>query len=320
MAFKAMVSSGFARVGAGESALLRPVAILAVLLGVAASAQPLPPTRERQERRVALSGSPAEPVPELRVAAGITTLLLFDAPLDRGSVELEGRERFRLVDVGERILALEPAVDLGPGERLGLRVRFTTGASSERGVFALVAHASEVDTRVEVFRRRDSIEALQAELAEVRSQLAAKDVEMRALRLRNEASGPLGMAMSRLLDDRGVRAKSIFTRKKEDRASTLFFEDGLSFRARTWAVVSVSLRNEGRHSWAPAKARFVNAKNGVGVRVLGMRLEPPQLEPGESGRMVVETETPSWPVGDVFHLELLDEDGTVRARIPGVSL
>ncbi|AEI62615.1 hypothetical protein LILAB_03450 [Corallococcus macrosporus] len=90
---------------------------------------------------MALGGAATAPVPELRIAAGLATLLIFDAPLDRGAMELEGRSRFRLVDVGERILALEPLEDLGRGERLMLRVRYADGASPEQGVFALVTHA-----------------------------------------------------------------------------------------------------------------------------------------------------------------------------------
>ncbi|RYZ16063.1 MAG: DUF2381 family protein, partial [Myxococcaceae bacterium] len=51
-------------------------------MAAAAPAQPAPAALERQERRLSLPDSDSEPVPEVRVAAGGVTLLLFDTPLD----------------------------------------------------------------------------------------------------------------------------------------------------------------------------------------------------------------------------------------------
>ncbi|WP_246137128.1 DUF2381 family protein [Myxococcus llanfairpwllgwyngyllgogerychwyrndrobwllllantysiliogogogochensis] len=314
-----MVSSRFGRVGAGESALLRPVAILSVLLGVAASAQPLPTARERQERRVALSGSPAEPVPELRVAAGVLTSLVFDVPLDRSSVELEGRERFRLVDVGERILALEPAVDLGPGERLGLRVRFAGSPAQDRGVFVLVSHAAQVDTRVEVFRRKDSVELLQAELMDTRAQLKAQTEELQALRALRDSGGPVGLIMSGMLDHWGIDANRIKIAKATNHAESLKLVGGTTFRASTWAAISVEVRSTGKNAWAPSSARVVHTKSGTVLNVLGVRLVFPRVEPNEAGLVVIETEVPSWLPGETCLLELLDSNGASQVLIPGIA-
>ncbi|MCP3163344.1 DUF2381 family protein [Myxococcus qinghaiensis] len=313
-----MVSSGFARVGAGESALLRPVAILSLLLGVAASAQPLPPDRERQERRVALSSSPAEPVPELRVAAGVLTSLVFDVPLDRGSVELEGRERFRLVDVGDRALLLEPAVDLGPGERLGLRVRFASSAMQDRGVFVLVSHAAQVDTRVEVFRRKDSIELLQAELMDTRAQLKAQTEENQKLRVLRDSGGPIELILSGALDHR-VRVNRIKRAMERGHEGALKFMNGATFRADTWAAISVKVRTNGKRGWAPVSARVVNSKSGVRLGVIGVRSALPQGEPEGAGLVVIETEVPPWLPGELWHLELLDSDGAVQVVVPGIA-
>ena len=59
------------------------------------------------------------------MAAKVTTYLRFDAPIDRASVEVEGRAtRFKLVDPAEYTLALEVAVEPGPEEKLGVRVRY----------------------------------------------------------------------------------------------------------------------------------------------------------------------------------------------------
>ncbi|WNG24095.1 DUF2381 family protein [Cystobacter fuscus] len=101
-------------------ALPPPLPLLVLLplaLGTPSVAQP-PPARERQERQVVVPNSPEEPVPEVRVAANVATYLRFDAPIDRASVEVEGRAmRFRVVDPGERTLTLEPTMEPGPGEK-----------------------------------------------------------------------------------------------------------------------------------------------------------------------------------------------------------
>lgn len=314
-----METSGFGRVNAGESALLRPVAILTVLLGLTASAQPPSGSRERRARRVALSGAPSDPVPELRVAAGVLTTLVFDAPLDRGSVELEGRERFRLVDAGDRSLVLEPAVDVEPGERLGLRVRFAGGLTQERGVLALVSHASEVDTRVEVFRQKDSVELLHAELAEMRAQVKAQADELHALRAVRSSGGPAELILAGVLDHRWVRTSRIKVSKEKGHKRALIGESATSFRAPTWAAISVKVRNVGKKSWRPETARIVNSKSGIGLGVISVRSGMPQFEPGGAGLLVVETEVPSWEPGETCSLELLDGDGHSQVLVPEIA-
>ncbi|NNB91345.1 DUF2381 family protein [Corallococcus exiguus] len=283
------------------------------MLGTAAPAQPSPASRERQERRISLPDSAAEPVPELYVAAGALTVLAFDAPLDRASVELEGRERFRLVDVGERILALEPAADLGPGERLGLRVRYSDGARPVQAVFVLVTHPSEFDARIQVFRRAQSIPALQAELAAVRAELAA-------LRARGDTSSPAALALAGLLDDKGVSATRIESPLKKETQSALSVEGGVSLRATAWAVVSMKVKNYGKTPWPPTEARLTSSTAGVRVPVLGVRMKQPQIGPGEVGTVVVETEKPDWPVGTLFRLELVDATGARPLLVPRVAL
>jgi hypothetical protein len=48
----------------------------------------------------------------------------------RESVEVEGRARFAVVDVGDRSVTLSPAVPLRPGERLALRLTYREGFPS----------------------------------------------------------------------------------------------------------------------------------------------------------------------------------------------
>ncbi|HEX8441830.1 DUF2381 family protein, partial [Archangium sp.] len=95
--------------------LLPWLPLVILLTGTTATAQSPSPVREQQQRQVVVPSSPNEPVPEVRVAAKVTTYLRFKAPIDKASLEVDGRAtRFRLVDPGEYTLALEPAAELDP--------------------------------------------------------------------------------------------------------------------------------------------------------------------------------------------------------------
>ncbi|WP_223643021.1 DUF2381 family protein [Corallococcus sp. EGB] len=301
------------------SALHLPLVLGGLLLFTTAQAQPSASVRERRDRRVALP-RPGEPVLEVPVAAGILTTLVLDSAVDRNAVELEGRTRFKLVDVGERAINLEPGVELGAGERLMLRVRFADGAFPAHAVIALVSHPLMVDTRVEVSRRPVSPEALQAELSEVRAQLAAKDAELAALRTQHEATGPAALALNGLLEEGGVLDSGITAQPKKETESSLRVQYGRSFRARAWGVLFVEVENYGKDPWTPTVARLTSTTSGARVRVLKVLMKQPRIGPGEIGSVVVETGAPTWKKGALFNLELVDASGVRRLLVPHVAL
>jgi uncharacterized protein (TIGR02268 family) len=102
-----------------------PWALASLLVGFAATAQVAPAGRSAP-RSVVLTGKAGES-PVLYLAPGTFTLILLDAPIARESVEVEGRARFAVVDVGDRTVTLSPTVALGPAERLTLRVTYREG-------------------------------------------------------------------------------------------------------------------------------------------------------------------------------------------------
>jgi len=245
---------------------------------------------------VVAPGGPSEPVPEVRVAANIGTYLVFNAPIDRGSVEVEGRAtRFRLVDVGERIVFLEPLVPPGEGERLGLRVRYKDGASPAAATFALVSHPTAVDTRVDVVRSHRSPEVLEAALAQC------------------EAGGPANLVLSGRLGLNGVRTLRI--QIVEGIQAGMRLQEGTGFRAGSWALVSVRVHNlPGQQPWTAGEARLTRA-DGTPVKVHSVRMDRAQLAAGETGLVVVETESPFWANGEVFRVELGEKGGERRLVI-----
>ncbi|HEX5750958.1 MAG TPA: DUF2381 family protein [Archangium sp.] len=277
-------------------------------LGLPSAAQT--PARERQERQLLLPAYPSEPVPEARVAAGIATYLRFDSPIDKASLELEGRPaRFRWVDVGERLVAVEPSVDLGAEEKLVMRVRYKDGASSAVATLVLVSHPTLVDKEVEVVRRPRTVEALESVLAEKEAQLAA----LRA------SSGPAGLVFSGRLGPEGVLARRIWNAPADARGG-LRVPGGVGYRACCWALAVVRVRNlPGQKPWVPGVARLTRA-DGTAVKVRSVDMNKAQLAPGEEGLVTVETETPFWKAGEVFRLEVLDKSGVRPLPLLDVEL
>jgi uncharacterized protein (TIGR02268 family) len=280
------------------------VLILLSACAPAAAQQFPPPARERQERherQVVIPISPTEPVPEVRVAVGIATLLLFDAPIDRASVDVEGRAtRFRWVDVGERTLVLEPLVPPGDGERLGVRVRYKDGGSPAYATFALVSHPTGVDTRVDVVRVQIALETLAAELA------------------RCEAAGPANLVLSGRLGVAGVQARRI--KIIEDVQAGMWLKEATGYRAGTWALVALLVHNlPGQQPWTVGEARLSRA-NGTRVKVVSLLMDKPRLAPGETGLVVAETESPSWTASEALRVELREKGGGRNLVIDAAEL
>ncbi|WNG30901.1 DUF2381 family protein [Cystobacter fuscus] len=282
-------------------------------MSATAAAQPQPPTRERQERRVTLPSNPEEPGPEVRVAAGIATYLRFDMPVDKAAVEVEGRPvRFKWVEVGDTLIGLEPSVDLGAEEKLVVRVRYRDGASPARATLTLVTRPGVVDKEVEVVRRPRTLEALEAALVE-------KEAELAALKAQCGVGGHAGLVFSGQLDLDGVRARRLEI-ELTDPQNGLKYLSGQAYRAGRWALAVVRVRNlPGQPPWVPGTALLIRA-DGTPVKVLSVGMDKAQLAPGEEGLVAVETEAPFWNAEDLLRLELTDKSGTRHLSIPNVKL
>jgi uncharacterized protein (TIGR02268 family) len=246
------------------------------------------------------------------VAAGSLTTLFFNAFLERDSLELD-RTRFKLVDVGERSINLLPATELGSGERLVLKVRFKDRALPSQAVFALVSHPSEVDGSVEVERRSDTSESLQAALAQ-------KDAELETLKVRCTSIGPAGFVLSGVIDKYGIRAIPSSVSALPENGTGLRVTSSTTYRAMQWAAVRLEVSNlPNQQPWSPGSTRLTGPKGAL-VKVLAVRMEPPILKPGDSGLLVVETEPidTSYLSGP-FHLEVMDRDASRPLPIGGLS-
>ncbi|XXF76529.1 DUF2381 family protein [Myxococcaceae bacterium GXIMD 01537] len=284
-------------------------ALLAVLVGAAAAAQPFPLARVPQQRDVVLPSTPDALAPEVYVASGIITTLVMDGPLERTSVLVDEQvPHFALVDVGDRALTLKPRGEWGPEERLGLKARLKDGTLV---ALVLTTHPAQIDGWVNVVRPR-SAESLLAENDRMERQLAS-------LKAKCGVDGPVGMVLRGMLDATGVRVSSFGGEVPRDNPSGLELKGGVGYRGNSWAIVAVRLRNlPGQRPWFPSKARLLSA-GGREVRVFAVHLEKP-LAAGDMALVVVDAQRPPDDAGEEFRLELADSGGGRFLAIPGVKL
>jgi uncharacterized protein (TIGR02268 family) len=253
-----------------------------------------------RQKSVTLPVSPQDAT--VRVARGTLTTLTFDSALASKGVQLVGRDtHFERVVAEERTLTLKPKVELKPGERLLLSVRFADGAAPQEATFELVAAGEEVDASVEVVRRARNVEALEAALAAAQAQLAT-------LQARCGEGGPESAVLAGWLTE-DISVMPLDIRVPPGDASGLRVGESRAYRTRKWALVAIKLTNRaGARPWPLGEARLTSA-HGPPVKVHSVRLDRPHLAPGEEGLLLVLTEAPWWVLGEELRLELKDDEG-----------
>lgn len=261
--------------------MLQPVTLtwglLCLLAVTAAEAQ----SHATRSRRVTVTSSPSEPLPEVRVAAGVKTLLLLDLPIDKNSVQVE-TTRVQVLDVGERSVLVETLAAPGDKERWVLRVRYADGARPEWAAFALVAHTTEVDTWVEAVRPQQPFATYQEQLASAQARCEAPHAEVWVLADR--------------LGGKLVQVEPL----KDGRAT------GWSYRLGEGLLLVLTPRPEAGPPWVPTAATLRGQENSKGeVKVRAVHVRPGA--PGEWGTVAVEAELPSPEAGEKFDLELLGQ-------------
>jgi uncharacterized protein (TIGR02268 family) len=281
--------------------LLQPStwALLLLLLGAVARAQPAPSPAHRQ-RSLTVTGNPAAPVPEVRGAKGLGIAFHFDGPILQESVKVD--EAFiRVVDVGKKSLLVELVAEPREDQPSEVSVTFADG-EQERAAFRIVPHPSEVDTWIEVTRRTEQLGA-------------ACQERLDELRARYGAQSPTAFRRSRLLRDMGIQARTFALPSS---MGGLESDGGISFRGGLWMLLEVEIRNRTGQAWAPRVATL-KSKNGTPVTVRGVTAAHETIAPGELGKIWVETDDPPASEGVIFTLEVSGTDGRVL-RAEGVEL
>lgn len=274
-----------------------------LLVASAVAAQPQPLARQRQDRRAALPGTPAEPMLELYVAANNLTTVGFNAPLDRDSLVVD-RTRFKWAQVSDSFLLLEPFADVASDDKLIVQVSFKDRALPAKAVLAVTSKADVMDGKVEVDRRADTPEAL-------RSALTQKEAELEELKARYAGNGPAGLVLSEWLTE-DMKPINFSLPPAPASGGGLSVAKAIGYEGTFSTLVAIRLRNlAAQPSWTPGQCRL-SGPGGAPVKVLSVQMKPEHLAPGEEGLLIVETKGPLWTSGKPFSVELVDASGQRR--------
>ena len=173
-------------------------------------------------------------------------------------VQLAGRDtHFERVVVEEKTLTLKPRVELAPGERLVLTVRFADDAAPQEAVFDLVPGAGEVDAQVEVVRRVIGGDALKAKVARLQAQLAATQG------LCGDGGPESAVLAGWLTED--IRVRPFKLQSPPGNPHDLDVVRGVGYRNGKWAMAAIELSNApGARLDAAGSSSEPTPLNGIG--------------------------------------------------------
>ncbi|RKH63461.1 DUF2381 family protein [Corallococcus aberystwythensis] len=270
-------------------------------------------------RRIELTPEGAGKVTEVGVSPGLSTMLLFDSELQREGIELEGRHRFSLVDVGQATLRLVPTASATPGERFKLVVRFRDGAAPLTAVFLLKVHPAKAEATIEIYREQRTIETYQQEVRDARAEVLRCKEELARIVSEHEAPGGLtGLLFNDGLDPNGVAGQVLTKAVAKTAANGLGAAVVNSYRSTRLVAVDVWIEVRiGTLPWT-AEGATLKSRSGEELKILQVWQSEPIL-PGPTGRVIVEAEAPAAAVQGPFSLKLWEADGPRSITLGNVT-
>ncbi|RKH22578.1 DUF2381 family protein [Corallococcus sp. CA041A] len=269
-------------------------------------------------RRIELTPEGTPFVAEIAVSAGLSTGLYFDSDLMRDGIELEGRERFTLVDVGQATLRLVPSSRVIPGEHFRLVVRFKDGAAPVSASFLLQVHPAKTVPVIEVYRGKRTLETYQQEIREVRAELErCRDESSRLVAEHEAPAGLAGLLSTGTLDKEGVVGRVVTQDILPSSGNALEAASVITYRAKRAVAVVVTLATKaGAQPWN-LKGATLRGRSGAELQVLRVWQEP--SSPLTQARsIVVEAEAPDDGVQGPYSLKLW-EDGPRTITLGNVT-
>ncbi|QSQ17169.1 DUF2381 family protein [Myxococcus landrumensis] len=255
--------------------------------GAAAPARAAQVERVKRERSVAVTGSPAEPLPVVRVAHGTPTVFLFPAAINRKTLTFD-ETRIRVLDAGERSVIVQPVADLPEGERYEVGVYFADGRAPSRAAFVLITDPAEVDLRIDVTRPE--------------SGGACPDAPPREPK-------PEDLVLLGLVDKEGITVTPI---KSHDAVTQGFVVTrAWAYRGKGWVLADMRIDNSaGQQPWFPREA-VLTGRSGLPLRARVVREEDGAIQAGGQGRVVVVAEVAQLNASPVFTLEVVGDGRTL---------
>ncbi|WP_338052928.1 DUF2381 family protein [Pyxidicoccus trucidator] len=312
----------FRLVHASYSAVLL---VFTLLVGAASTAQPRSASWMGGVRVVELPEEPTGQEPEVVISPGLSTTFTFEAELSRGEsgkdrVELERREVFSLVDVGQTTLRLTPSDKLVPGARLRLSVRFKDGAAPSAAVFILVVHPVRAERLVEVYRKAQPVEFYQREARAARMETERCHEELERERAEHTVPGGLaGLIAAGTMDINGVGSQNLTESVVRARQNALVTVQVLSYRSARQVALEVVLENpEGAQTWTTTEAVLTDPK-GVELKALPVWQSGPVAPGGSEQRIVVQAEALEAQAQGLYTLKLWEPSTGRTVILSGVS-
>jgi uncharacterized protein (TIGR02268 family) len=229
--------------------------------------------------------------PLIYLAPGVVTMIRLDARILPESVQVEGRARFAVIEVGDQSVTLSPAVALGPGERLALRVVYREGSPSSV-VFLLTGQPGTVDGLVNVSRPQQTFEACRVELSATRERCEAQAKELEALKAQPAAMSPAAVALAGFVNREGMRGERFKNGCLKASGGELRPVECWGLGGATWSVVVLEVSNTGGEPWTPAWAE-VTPVGGEPRRARMVLPVQATIPPGGVVSVAVEVEMPN---------------------------
>jgi len=265
--------------------------LLLTLLGGASLS--LPEGVDPGVRRIELRADAPVAGHEVRISPGRGTLLLFDAPLQRGTVVLAGQERFLVATLGEdaRVYTLLPSTQVQLGERLSLTVSFADEAAPQSATFHLVVHAGLPETQVNVYRSPRTLDSYRQESGEQRQRAEQCESRLTQVLASQGEEGLTGLEAADLLGN-GIASLLITETLLAAAGNALRVNLAHSFRATGRGAVRLWLQSDSEQPWEAEGAELVS-EAGVPLKVLKVwREQPIHSGLSQGARVLVEVELP----------------------------
>ncbi|CAM4038478.1 DUF2381 family protein [Corallococcus exiguus] len=260
-------------------------------------------------RRIEFSPEEVQAASEIVISAGLSTTLLFDVDLKREDVELEGRDRFELVDLGQTTLRLVPSSRVTAAETFRLVVHFRDGAAPVSASFLLRVHPVKAQPLVEVYRRRRTVATYQQEVRELRAELTrVKEENARVVAEHEAPAGLAGLISTGAMDEHGVLGSNMSKVGFLDAEKWLTPSLVRSYRSTARVAVETKLAITASGAPWRAKGAMLRNKAGAELKVLRIWQEQP-ISDEEFKLLVVEAEAPAASVQGPFSLKLWEADG-----------
>jgi uncharacterized protein (TIGR02268 family) len=300
-------------------------AILLPLLASAGAESPSagpPPRRELKRRPLRLTDANATAVPEIHVAGGVPTTVVFRSPIKPDSVLIADTsglfpEKTRTTSTS---LLLIPRADLPQGTVATLSVTLTDGTILP---FLLSSVPSEADLQVdvEVALEEHAPPESTAGMKTVISQLQQKLDECTA------SSGAAGVQkIAALIVQQDLARPQAFQRydvRKLDKQSRLLVEVRQAYRlfGTTYVVMTIENRDPSR-SWVLDHPEVALQGGGRAddLKVSSFSGDMPALHPDETQKLVIAFPTPAQGINNRFVLSLKEKDGNRHVRLEDVAL